>query len=178
MLRTLLVAFAAMFISIQPAVSEEMDPDAAEDMGFYTSDYRGPIAPLNWDPDNSVVHPSLAYRLVDWLQSKYQEVSQDDDLRFAGHHMVLVEGCGGYLQCGAILDLTTGRPIVQLPTAGPGGYEFYSDCDLMGVHPPDMNSPDKETEIVFYRLTPNGGLVLLSERHPDCMTYVSHAAEN
>jgi len=169
MLRTSLVALAALFISMQPVMSDEMDLDQVEDLAFYTPDYKGPIAPLSWDPDNSVVHPGLSSKILYSLQDDYRAKATDENRRFAGHHMVLVEGCGGYLSCGAVLDLTTGQPTAQLPTAGPKGYEFYGDCDVLWVseHRGDGWQP--------YRLV-SGTLQHILDGDTDCRNYYGNQA--
>lgn len=172
MLRTLLVALATLFISSFSAMSEEMDMDMdqAEDLGFYTPDYTGPIAPLSWDMDNSVVHPGLTSKILHSLEQSYAVKATDESRRFAGHHMVLDEGCGGDLNCGAILNLTTGQPTAQLPVAGPGGYEFYSYCDVLWVA--EQSGDGWEP----YRLV-SGNLEAILDEDTDCRTYSSHLVE-
>ena len=165
MLRTSLVALAALFISIQPVMSDEMDLDQVEDLAFYTPDYKGPIAPLSWDPDNSVVHPGLARKIMDSFQDDYAVITTDENLRFSGPHMVLVVGCGGDVNCGVLHDLTTGRFITELPTAGPDGYEFYGDCDVLWV-----SKGPRGSEMFPYRLIA-GDLIPLFEKYPDCIRY-------
>lgn len=155
----LAVAVAALVFSGSPSF--------AEDEGIYTPDFTGNPAPLNWDPDNSPVHPDLSYRILDELRSEYDIASRDMGKRFAGHYMVWQTGCGGYVQCGVILDLETGQPVTQLPTAGSGGYEFFSHCDLLSVRTAGPNKPGEEAEHVLYRLT-DSGLVRLESKYDEC----------
>lgn len=171
MFRTFVAAFAAMIFSTNITLADSIDPDAAEDMAYYTPDYKGDIAPLSWDPNNSPVHPGLASRIMDWLPNEYSAMSQDWNLRFAGPHMVVTHGAGSYLEIGVVIDLQTGRAVAQLPLAGAGGYaDFTSDCDLLGVSPPHKDDPSKVTEVVHYRFVSNQ-FVLLDEKYPECMTY-------
>jgi len=160
----------ALSIVVMLLVSMFSIPASAED-GYAVLSTAIPHAnpaPLDWDVDRAPVDKNLSFRILDQLD--YPKDSRDLSLRFAGHYMVAMVGCGGGVQCGVLLDVQTGKPVIRLPDTSTG-YKFWPDRHLLVVNSYQPGHyQTMETSTDYYVWSGDQFIFLAEEPWPDTAT--------
>lgn len=126
MFRTILAAFAALFVTVVAFSAPEPHATSASSVLF--EDFPAQVAGVE-----QIASPRIRGAFPERFSTRIREAADTLAPNFAGHYILTQWGCGTECQSGAIVDATTGT-VHQLPTSE-WGVEFRADSRLLIVNP-------------------------------------------